>query len=62
MNTRLYTIAGLLLLLGTAAAMYEETDKVVKLTSSNFNEEVIESEKLWFVEFYGQFFCLLKKN
>lgn len=53
MNTKLFTIAGLLLLLGSAVAMYEETDKVVTLTASNFNEEVIESEKLWFVEFYG---------
>ena len=30
---------------------------MVKLTSENFNELVINSDDLWFVEFYGKYFA-----
>jgi len=33
--------------------MYDDNDKVVILTTDNFKTEVLESEDLWFVEFYA---------
>ena len=33
--------------------MYDSDSKVVKLTSENFEEEVLESGYLWLVEFYA---------
>merc|ERR1719424_2169407 len=41
-----------MLLLG-ASAEYTDDDDVVVLTPENFEESVIASEELWFVEFYA---------
>jgi len=45
-------IAVAMLLLG-ASAEYTEEDDVIILTADNFDETVIASDELWFVEFYA---------
>ena len=35
------------------SAFYESGSKVVKLTAANFREKVINSNELWFIEFYA---------
>lgn len=39
--------------LAVTSAMYSSDSKVVKLTAANFREKVINSNELWFVEFYA---------
>ena len=36
-----------------ASAFYGSNSKVVKLTSANFKEKVLNGNEVWFVEFYG---------
>ena len=38
-----------------ASAFYGSNSKVVKLTSANFKEKVLNGNEVWFVEFYGTF-------
>jgi len=45
----------LLTILTSSQALYDSKSPVVKLTSENFNDLVINSDDLWFVEFYGTF-------
>lgn len=33
--------------------LYSSSDDVIELTPSNFNQEVIQSDSLWLVEFYA---------
>jgi len=40
-------------LLTITSALYSSNSKVVKLTSSNFKDLVINSKEVWFVEFYA---------
>ncbi len=40
-------------LFAMSLALYGPDSRVVKLTSANFREKVINSKELWFVEFYG---------
>lgn len=37
-----------------AFSLYGSNSKVIKLTASNFREKVLNSNQLWFVEFYGK--------
>lgn len=41
------------LLATLCSALYSGSDDVIELTTSNFNSRVIESNHLWFVEFYA---------
>jgi hypothetical protein len=54
----------ILSLLTASMALYDAKSKVIKLTSGNFRDQVINSKELWFVEFYGNhkrpFFSLHK--
>jgi hypothetical protein len=43
----------ILMVLGLSSQMYGSGSKVVKLTASDFNQKVIQSNELWLVEFYG---------
>eukprot|EP00873_Tetraselmis_striata_P018593 jgi/Tetstr1/438857/TSEL_027366.t1 len=52
-SRRLLSAGALLLCLGAAAAMYDATDAVEELTDDNFEEEVLDSEDFWMVEFYA---------
>lgn len=47
------TLVLLGLLLVSAFAFYDGTSDVVKLTVSNFNEEILESNDFWLVEFFA---------
>ena len=51
-NIRPLTLIFILFVLKTNC-MYDSDSKVVKLTSENFEEEVLESGYLWLVEFYA---------
>jgi protein disulfide-isomerase A6 len=42
-----------LISLGSAQSLYSANSKVVKLTSSNFKDLVVNSKDVWFVEFYA---------
>jgi protein disulfide-isomerase A6 len=53
MATSSYVIFILLGLLTISSALYSSNSKVVKLTSSNFKDLVINSKDVWFVEFYA---------
>jgi len=33
--------------------MYSQNSDVIKLTSSNFNKEVLNSSEIWMIEFYA---------
>jgi hypothetical protein len=48
----------LLAISAPAFALYGSNSKVVKLTAANFREKVLNSNQLWFVEFYGKFIFL----
>lgn len=37
----------------TAKGLYSSSDDVIELTPSNFNQEVIQSDSLWLVEFFA---------
>jgi len=39
--------------LAVTSALYDSNSKVVKLTAANFRDKVINSNELWFVEFYA---------
>ena len=41
------------LTLNTCQALYDAKSPVVKLTKDNFRKLVIDSDDLWFVEFYA---------
>ena len=43
----------ILMAVGLSNQMYGSGSKVVKLTASDFNQKVIQSNELWLVEFYG---------
>jgi len=42
-----------LLLVGRSSALYDSSDDVVELTAGNFNNLVLGSDEIWFVEFYA---------
>ena len=42
-----------LLLANTCQALYTSSSPVVKLTKDNFKKLVLDSDQLWFVEFYA---------
>jgi len=48
-----YFIIGVVLFASSAHGLYSSSDDVVELTSKNFNSKVIQSDDLWFVEFYA---------
>ena len=37
----------------TLSSLYSADSKVVKLTTDNFKQKVLNSNEMWFVEFYG---------
>ncbi|XP_041360627.1 protein disulfide-isomerase A6 homolog [Gigantopelta aegis] len=39
--------------LGTTSASYDASDDVIELTPANFNKKVMDSDAVWFVEFYA---------
>ena len=39
--------------LGTTSALYDASDDVIELTQTNFNKKVMDSDAIWFVEFYA---------
>jgi protein disulfide-isomerase A6 len=43
----------LCLVFGISSALFADDSPVVKLTTENFTELVLESGDLWFVEFYA---------
>ena len=46
--------SGILILQASLSfGLYSSSDDVVELTTSNFQSEVINSDELWFVEFYA---------
>jgi protein disulfide-isomerase A6 len=47
------TVLLFLLAIGNALALYSPSDDVVDLNPSNFDSTVIQSDDLWFVEFYA---------
>lgn len=47
-----------ILLLGISLCLYSSNSNVVKLTSSNFQREVIDSSDIWLVEFYGKYLLI----
>ncbi len=42
-----------ILLLGISLCLYSSNSNVIKLTSSNFQKEVVDSSDIWLIEFYG---------
>ncbi len=46
-------IAGLIVLIGVSHAFYGPGDDVVELEPSNFDQQVMQSDELWLVEFYA---------
>lgn len=46
-------LIGLVCLASTANCLYSSSDDVVELTASNFKSKVLDSDELWFVEFYA---------
>lgn len=49
----MYRFLGIVLLLGGANALYSSSDDVVILTPSNFQQNVINSDEVWVVEFFA---------
>lgn len=49
----LYFIAVVPLLGTLCSALYSSSDDVVELTEANFKTRVLQSNDLWFVEFYA---------
>jgi hypothetical protein len=43
----------IVLFIGWASAMYDSKDDVVELTSGNFQNQVINDDSIWIVEFYA---------
>jgi protein disulfide-isomerase A6 len=52
-NNSLTTILVLIGLVTLSSAFYDSNSKVVKLTSGNFRDLVINSKDVWFIEFYA---------
>ena len=48
-----FTVLLFLLVVGNTLALYSPSDDVVDLNPSNFDSKVIQSDDLWFVEFYA---------
>jgi hypothetical protein len=40
-------------------SLYNTNSNVIKLTASNFQNEVVNSQDIWLVEFYGNIFIYL---
>lgn len=36
-----------------SSALYSSSDDVIQLTPTNFNDKVLKSDQLWFIEFYA---------
>jgi hypothetical protein len=56
MRNSLLLLSIIALTLGTSLQGCGPTTEVVKLTAANFNQLVINSNDLWFVEFFGTLF------
>jgi len=52
-NSSLATILVFIGLVTLGSAMYSSNSKVVKLTASNFQDLVVNSKDVWFIEFYA---------
>ncbi|KAK2180538.1 hypothetical protein NP493_439g04066 [Ridgeia piscesae] len=46
-------LLGITLCIAAASAMYSSSDDVIQLTQASFNNEVIQSQDLWLIEFYA---------
>jgi len=46
-------LVGVLFMVSTVCGLYSSGDDVVLLNSANFNSRVIQSNEIWFVEFYA---------
>ena len=43
-----------LTILNSVFGLYSSSSKVIQLTASNFKQKVLQSNELWFIEFYGK--------
>jgi hypothetical protein len=52
----------LILSISFTSALYDSKSDVIKLTSNNFQKDVVNSNDLWLVEFYGKhiYFLIIK--
>lgn len=57
---KIHCIVAMVPLLGTlCSALYSSSDDVVELTEANFKTRVLQSNDLWFVEFYAPWYVFL---
>jgi hypothetical protein len=55
MENLLFKLALILIIsVSFTTALYDTKSDVVKLTTSNFQKEVVNSNDIWLVEFYGK--------
>lgn len=48
----------LMVLVGVTLSLFESGSPVFKLTADNFKSEVLQSDRPWLVEFYGNYDCI----
>ncbi|XP_067952030.1 protein disulfide-isomerase A6-like [Watersipora subatra] len=53
LSSRLIFFIGLIACVQLASGLYSSSDDVIQLTENDFNRKVIQSDELWFVEFYA---------
>ena len=45
----------LIVIINVCYSLYLSDSNVIKITNSNFETEVLKSDNLWLIEFYGKF-------
>lgn len=53
MRKILFSLIVTLCIINTCQALYDSSSPVIKLTKENFKKKVLDSNELWFVEFYA---------